>query len=130
MMLKLNKINSFNKKQLNIFLHKFNDYFNLGLGDRLPNGEIDFNTVSDNGDMPIVIATVVQIVLEYTRYFPEKTISVYGSNRIRTLLYERAIRNNFEELNVFFDIWGIRDDRVKEVFNRTNTYFGFLVKRK
>jgi hypothetical protein len=109
---------------------EFYDYVNLGLGDRLPNGKIDFKTVTDNGDVSMIMATVVQIILKYTRYFPQNTISIYGSNKIRMLLYERAIRNNYKELNVFFDIWGIREDHVKEVFNPSISYFGFLVKRK
>jgi len=109
-----------------VVFSKLDEYYNLGLGDLLQDGEINFKTVSDNGDMPLIIATVVQIIIQYTNFFSENIVSIYGSNRIRTLLYERAIRNNFEELNMLFDIWGIREDRVKEMFNPSNSYLGFL----
>ena len=106
------------------------DYYNIALGDKLSNGTFDFDAVTDNGDLPQIIATVVQIIVKYTDYFPEKTLAIYGSDEVRMKLYGRAIRNSFNEFNMLFDIWGIREDFVKEVFNPKESYFGFLIKRK
>ncbi|MBS1662106.1 MAG: hypothetical protein JST68_13765 [Bacteroidetes bacterium] len=108
---------------------------NLGLGDLLPDGSIDYGRVSDNGDIIKVLATVVDIVKHYTWLHPEAFIYFQGSTNERTKLYGRVLKNYYSSFSESFWVYGAmeEEDGVKFVpFDVTMSggYLGFLVKRK
>jgi len=47
------------------------NFLNLGFGDLLPNGSIDYSVNSNNGDIIKVLATVVDILRDFTGEYPE-----------------------------------------------------------
>jgi hypothetical protein len=107
---------------------------NLSFGDRLPDGSIDFMTVSDNGDIRKVLATVVAIVNHFTFSRPEVAISFTGSTVERTKLYKRILKTYYPIFSKLFTIWGlikIGDDIEGIPFHpeAAIVYFGFLIKR-
>jgi hypothetical protein len=80
---------------------------NLGFGDLLPDSSIDYITVSDNGDMIKVLATVVDIVKHFTMLHPESIVYFTGSTSERTKLYTRILKTYYPIFNKVFRIYGI-----------------------
>ena len=78
---------------------------NLAFG-AASNGEIDDQVVFDNGDRNKIIATIYDIINEFTK---TKTVSIFfkGSNKARTRLYRMAIALNLNFLSNAFLIWGV-----------------------
>jgi len=65
------------------------DTFNLALGTLMPDGEIDFDTLSNNGGRNKILATVAEIVRIFLEYHAGKGVYITGSDPRRTLLYRR-----------------------------------------
>lgn len=108
---------------------------NLGFGDELPDGTIDDKSISDNGDIIKVLATVVQIAYDFSEAFPDKKISFTGSTLERTKLYYRILAMYFDEFSENFLISGVveRNGLMVEVDfdpKRTEKYLVYFVKRK
>jgi len=107
---------------------------NLSFGDRLPDGSIDYVTVSDNGDIRRVLATVVSIINNFTSSRPEVWIYFEGSTVERTRLYNRTLKIYYPIFSKLFEIWGVikmGDDLDSIPFHprAAIAYFGFLIKR-
>lgn len=107
---------------------------NLSFGDKMPDGSIDYITVSDNGDIRKVLATVVEIVNNFASSHPEVWIYYEGSTVGRTRLYKRILKMYYPIFSKLFTIWGIvkmGDDFESIPFHpgAAIIYFGFLIKR-
>jgi hypothetical protein len=111
------------------------DIINLGFGDELPDGTIDDKSISDNGDIIKVLATVVKIAFDFTGEFPDKIISFTGSTPERTKLYYRILAMYFNEFSENFLISGgvDRNGLMIEVDfdpKLSEEYLVYFVKRK
>lgn len=96
-------------KEVEFSQTNFSGYYNLGFGDKNKNtGEVSDTSNSDNGDLRIIISTVVSAVHVFTNEFTEARIYFKGSDKIRTRLYRMAIANNFTELEKDFILFGLR----------------------
>lgn len=104
--------------------------FNLAFGDVDENDEIDDYKVTDNGDRNKILATVVIIVEEYTKRYPDRWIYFQGSTEERTRLYRMAVGLNVAELTLKFDIYGITETGDAVTFRKNMEVQAFLVKRK
>jgi hypothetical protein len=95
-------------------------------------GNISDTSLSNNGDIRKILATVAQAIINYTLIFPNRTIYFQGSDEAgkRTSVYNAAIRKYFYSLEKEFYIEGYTSEKVKEKFNPMKAYKGFLVKRK
>jgi hypothetical protein len=107
---------------------------NLSFGDRLPDGSIDYFTISDNGDIGRVLATVVEIIKVYTSSRPEVGVYFEGSTVERTRLYKRILKTYYPIFGKLFKIWGIIKmgddfDNIPFQPGAAIVYFGFLIKR-
>jgi hypothetical protein len=107
---------------------------NMGFGDVLPDGSIDDKANSNNGDIVRVLATTVQILIDFTSKFPDIEIFFAGSTLERTKLYTRVLRTYYYTFNKAFIIRGL----IKDGEGYTELPFepkadlkfvGFLVKR-
>ena len=85
---------------------EFNNVFNLALGTILPGGEMDFISVTNNGDRNKILVTVADIVLKFIENHPGKNVNITGNDKRRTLLYQRAIIYGYDELIEVFNIYG------------------------
>ena len=85
---------------------EFNNVFNLALGTILPGGEMDFISVTNNGDRNRILVTVADIVLKFIENHPGKNVYITGNDNRRTLLYQRAIIYGYDELIEVFNIYG------------------------
>ena len=108
---------------------------NLGFGDQLPNGNIDDKSISDNGDILKVFATVIRIAYDFSTRFPSLKIIFTGSTPERTNLYNRILRMYYAEFSKDFFITAFIEKRetIFEVdFDPENSigYTAFLIKRK
>jgi len=108
--------------------------YNLALGTLLPNGEIDFHSVTDNGDRNKILATIVNIVLMFIEKYPGKHIYLAGSDDRRNYLYQRAIVHSYDDLiqivNIYGDVSSGSDASDFEELDKTRRYSGFLIKAK
>ncbi len=74
-------------------------HYNIGFGDQLPDGTINDTAASNNGDIVMVLSTVIQVLRAFTKEFPNATIFFSGSGDERTTLYRRILRNHYESFN-------------------------------
>jgi len=113
--------------------------YNLGFGDLKYDSLkkkyiVDDQITNDNGDIRIILATVVKTAYEFTSVNPNVIIFFRGSDKRRMNTYKRAIMLNLEELSETFDIFGARmidnNKIIDEPFDYKKDYDGFLIKRK
>jgi hypothetical protein len=85
--------------------------YNLAFGDIDENGEIDDYKISDNGDRNKILATVVNVIDDYTIKYPDRWIIFRGSTCERTRLYRMAVGINLEELSRTFEIYAFAQEK-------------------
>jgi hypothetical protein len=113
---------------------KTRDLYNVGFGDLLPDGTINDTINSNNGDMVKVLATLVQIIKDFTSQFPEIKLMFLGSTLARTKLYARIIKTYYDNFSKIFIITAFikRDGSYKEVSFDPQValiYYAFFIKR-
>ena len=107
---------------------------NMGFGDMLPGGAVNDKTNSNNGDMVRVLATMVQILLDFTARSPDTEVFFIGSTDERTKLYSRIIRTYYRTFSKNFRInvlvaEGINLIEIPFESGANMEFFGFLIKR-
>ena len=85
--------------------------------------------VSNIGDMGKVLATVAKTIYDFTGYHGNQWIYATGSNKARTMIYQRKLRQRLEEIIMDFDIYGLNNQRWEE-FSKEKDYDAFLIKKK
>lgn len=104
--------------------------YNLGFGDVKPDGRgIDDRVVTDNGDTQKVLATVANIVFDFTERFPDAMVFATGSTPARTRLYRRGITMHLTLMSDVFRIFGLADN-AWHPFEKGYEYDAFYVARK
>lgn len=108
--------------------------YNLGFGDLSSAGEINDMTISNNGDISKVFATIIDIIQDFTSVYPSASIYFCGSTKQRTALYNRMVRTYYQIFSERFVITASAKTKneIKEVpFDPSSTelYFGFYIKR-
>lgn len=86
-------------------------------------------SVTDNGDMPEVIATVITIIQDFLNSNPGQKVYFEGSTATRTRLYQIAISQVFDPGESDLLIEGYKDEQWI-VFEPNIRFEGFLVKKK
>jgi hypothetical protein len=105
-------------------------YFNLGFGDLDNTGtQMDDMAVSNNHDKDKVLATVAQIVLEFTARFPDLRIYAQGSTSSRTRLYQMGIVANWAKIEPILHVYGYTNGGW-QTFKQNINYEAFMVLRK
>ncbi|WP_149242370.1 DUF6934 family protein [Dyadobacter sp. 32] len=79
--------------------------YNLALLDRDPvTQDYTDKSITDNGDMPVVLSTVMAIIRDYLNQYPDRRIYLVGNSPSRTRLYQIAINKvsgQIDDLVVF-----------------------------
>lgn len=103
--------------------------FNLGFGD-WKDGDSGFDdlAITDNGDMEMVLSTVVRIAAEFLSENPGATIHLTGSTPARTRLYRIIISNRYEEIRNSYSVWGYLNGRFRP-FQKNINYEAFLISK-
>ncbi|WP_439582683.1 DUF6934 family protein [Dyadobacter bucti] len=87
------------------------------------------DTVTDNGDLPQVLATVMAVILEYLKEHPSRYIVLTGNTKSRTRLYQIAIGKVVVEMKDFLNIWGYRNHEWIR-FEANRSFESFLIGQK
>ncbi|RYC68308.1 MULTISPECIES: DUF6934 family protein [Spirosoma] len=103
---------------------------NLALVDVMPDGRLADDVVSDNQDMPTVIATVVRTMFLFWDAYPEKLIYIQGRDTARTRFYRILISRELDRAQELFWIYGKRPDGQYERFVPDQLYTGFAFQLK
>ncbi len=104
--------------------------YNLALVDVMPDGSLVDNVISDNGDMPKVIATVIQTMFAFFTHYPDKQIYFQGSDEARTRFYRILIGRELEQARKLFLIYGKKADGSWNIFVPNEPYTGFIFEHK
>jgi hypothetical protein len=109
--------------------------YNLGFGDRLPDGSIDDKANSNNGDIRRILATLVHILVDFTSALPEAEVFFSGSTDERTRLYARILRTYFPFFSKDFVIDALIKQKGKYIQvafdpESPHTFVGFFVRKK
>lgn len=104
--------------------------FNLGFGDcRGDDDDFDDKVVSDNGDMEVVLSTVITITIHFVSANPGVYVHLSGSTPARTRVYRTIISNNYDVISQEFDVFGLLDGDWR-VFEKNVNYEAFLIQNR
>ena len=118
------------KKLVEISLVDFEyQVFNLALLDVLPGNTLSDLTVSNNSDMPKVLATVFRALDQFFKLIPDARVLLSGSTPSRTRLYQMAISKYLNDLELKFNIWGFIGGK-PENFTTGRNYERFTISLK
>ncbi|GAB3639902.1 DUF6934 family protein [Spirosoma arcticum] len=106
------------------------DVFNLALLDLLDDGSESDLSVTDNNDLRTVLATVMRIIDNFLTKFPQKIVTVRGSDRRRTRLYRIVIGRELNAIRQRFMVFGEFQDGQLEPFKPNADYVRFLISLK
>jgi hypothetical protein len=102
--------------------------FNLSLGDfNIETKELDFYSVTDNGDRDKILATVVACLFSFFKYNPKAWVYAVGSTPATPRLYRIGISKHLQEVKEDFEIFGELEDRWERFKTNTN-YSSFIIK--
>jgi hypothetical protein len=105
------------------------EVYNLAFGDKDPlTGKINYDTISNNADSDIVLATVVSTVYAFTEKYPDAWIFATGSTKSRNRLYRIGITKYLLEIKHDFQLFGLRNDEWIK-FETEIEFEAFLIQR-
>lgn len=105
------------------------DLFNLTLADSFSDGSISDTSVTDNGDMEKVLATVIQTIFHFFAANPDKRIYIEGSTPTRTRLYGVVIARELALIQENFLVYGLSDYEMTP-FEKNHQYTAFVIALK
>jgi hypothetical protein len=105
------------------------DMYNIVLGDFNPaiQPPIDDQNISNNGDLPKVMATVAKILANFLKNNPQAKLYIEGNHPAKQLLYHRIVRNYHHELTQLFVINGVMDMEIQEPFAPEKLYESYII---
>ncbi len=107
-----------------------NDIFNLEIEDFHPESQSPAG-ISDNGDMNIVLTTLIMIIELYLERYPERAIRLKGNTREKFRFYRIALDMHVDVLKQHFEIIVEQNKRTFHPRNRDNfDNIWFLIRRR
>lgn len=103
--------------------------FNLSLVDKNDDGKISDMVVSNNNDMEMVLATVIQTLPIFFAEFEGSQIFFSGSTPSRTRLYRIIIAKFQKDFEREYAIYGFIN-QIAEPFQKGKNYEAFLISKK
>lgn len=101
--------------------------FNLALLDLLDDGSESDLSVTDNNDLRTVLATVMRIIDNFLIKFPDKIVTIRGSDKRRTRLYRIVIGRELDAIKQRFVVFGEFQDGQLEYFEPNANCVRFLI---
>ncbi len=83
---------------------------------------------SNNFDLLKLFATIFKIITNFLNEYPHSSLHIQGNTEIKKKLYQRIVKNNWEDLQNKFIILGVNEGVKAEIFN-PNTLYDFLIIR-
>ena len=104
--------------------------FNLALLDYNPvTGEENDLSITDNGDLHQIMATVMKAILLFLDKHPEKVIYIKGNTESRTRLYQISINKVYPDLQHELLILGQQNENWHD-FKVNESFDSFLIAKK
>ncbi|MDR6808353.1 hypothetical protein J2Y45_005297 [Dyadobacter sp. BE34] len=103
------------------------EVFNLALVDVRPDGSICDKTISNNGDLEKVMATVFQCVAQFFESYPWADIYLQANTPARNRLYRIIISKELSRIKKYYEIYGTIDS-VTETFEPGKEYHHYIIK--
>jgi hypothetical protein len=100
------------------------------MGDLQPDQTVDVESISDNGDRDLILATVIQTLLAFFEEYPSAFVAFTGSTPERTRLYRILLSRESEKAASVFNCWGMNENGDIERFSKDAPYLGFMVSLK
>jgi len=96
---------------------------------------MDDTAITNNDDIIKVMATIIEIIVDFTDEYPDTKIVFTGSNQVRTSLYFRILKMYHTSFSKTFIITGLvkaGNQFIEVPFEpeSNDKYLAFLVKRK
>jgi hypothetical protein len=102
-------------------------YYNLGFGDYDPKtNEVFDQTVTDNGDMRKILATVVSTLEIFFQEKPHETVHIDGSDRVRRAYYHKLIADYSNLIAELYVVRGRSSGKI-ELFQKGKSYEFILI---
>jgi len=86
----------------------FSDVYNLAFGPLNARGKIDDVAGLAHKDYSKTFSTILFAAIAFLEAYPEHSLGIDGSTNGRAFLYYRLIQQNFDYLNQYFDISGLK----------------------
>ncbi|WP_159472231.1 DUF6934 family protein [Dyadobacter sp. 3J3] len=103
--------------------------YNLALMDFDPISQTyNDQSVTDNGDMPEILATVMITIIDFLNRYPERKIYLAGNSKSRTRLYQIAINKVLIQIKKDLIILGYFENHWIE-FEPNRKFESFLIGR-
>ncbi|QEH42616.1 hypothetical protein [Chitinophaga sp. XS-30] len=123
------------KKGVEIFPLEVPGIYNFAFGDLLPDGTIDDEAETNNGDMPRVFSTVIEVMEKFLHAHPNASLFFSGSSPQRTNVYQLILKRYHERFSFSFQIIAfqtVNNEPLESIFDpeAEGNFLGFLVKRK
>ena len=115
------KVVAFSKIQYNVYNFGFGDY-------DIQTKAINDESISDNGDMVKVLATVIDIALRFLTENPMIYILIEGSSKTRIQLYQRILNTYYDDLVDSHEIYDFKNGNFEE-FQKNTSYESFLIRK-
>lgn len=104
--------------------------YNLGFGDKDDEtGFISDTVITNNHDSQKVLATVAATLYAFIETHPGAEVIAMGSTEVRTRLYRIGISKNLEDIELDFEIFGLKNE-MWETFRKNVRYTAYLVCKK
>ncbi len=104
--------------------------YNFGFGDvDEKTGEISDTVLSNNQDGDKVLATVANIIYDFTNVFIGAVVFIKGTTAARTRHYQMGINKYWEQISPIFEVFGLKNEKW-EPFKKGENYEAFLGRRK
>lgn len=84
------------------------EVFNLAFGPMDETGEIDDKAKMQHQNYSRVFSTILLSALNYLTTNPTHYVGIDGSDNSRAFLYYRFLQRNYQYLNKYFDIYGLK----------------------
>jgi hypothetical protein len=102
--------------------------YSLMLADIEQDGELNVYSISNNGDMRHILATVYKSIVHFLNLRPNAIIAFTGSTSSRTRLYRSGTSIHLNELRKNFQVFGQKNDAPEpEAFMPGNDYEYFVI---
>ena len=106
------------------------DIYNLALLDIDPlTQDYSDESVTDNGDMPEILATIMAIIMDYLNQYPDRRLFLTGNTNSRTRLYQIAINKVMDQISKDLVIMG-RYNQEWILFKQNTNFDSFIIGRK
>jgi hypothetical protein len=105
--------------------------YNLAFGNIGAENRLEDDTITDNGDRDMILATLAEAIDKYTQRYPRRWIYFSGNTPAKTRLYRMAIGLNLGELLKKFEIYAdVEHEEDFIPFQRNMVLEGFLIRRR